>query len=148
MAATFLRGWSRECVAQKCQRLYKVSIPPAPPAVIDPHRIAVGLGDRLAAMVLDERRARLTQIPTPFLRRGHIWSLLYLVMPHGFRAQIGELPDSPSVQFDSTERLLAFVRAAGLALDSNAGRVAYVKYYLAFHCACVVESESDFDFLN
>ena len=123
-----------------------VATPMAPVVVADPQHIAVGLEASLANLVMDGDRARLTARPAPFLRRGHLWNLEYRGKSHPTYACIGELPGAPSVELGSAEALVAFARSAGLGLDDEVARVAYVKTYLELDGLNVVESGSEIPF--
>jgi hypothetical protein len=117
-----------------------------PPQAADARRIATGLDASLANLVLDGARARLTARAASFLHGGHIWNFEYRGTYHPSYACIGELPGAPSVELGSAEAFLAFARGAGLRLDDDVARVAYVKTYLELEGLDVVESGSDIPF--
>ncbi len=122
---------------------------PAPPSVApvatpDRGSLAVGLDPFLAGMVLDER-TDLVARAAPFLAHGRIWDLEHFGHAHPFYAHVGELPGAPSVALSSSASFVAFARSAGLVLDTEAARAAYVKTFVALDPDVLVLLESGQD---
>jgi hypothetical protein len=116
----------------------------APVATPDRGSLAVGLDPFLAGMVLDER-TDLVARAAPFLAHGRIWDLEHFGHAHPFYAHVGELPGAPSVALSSSASFVAFARSAGLVLDTEAARAAYVKTFVALDPDVLVLLESGQD---
>lgn len=90
--------------------------------------LAAGISEPWSGMVLSDR-SEVTRWPAPFLRGGGIWKVEY--MTHHYLAfYVGWMPGSPSTRLDNPVRFVTFARAAGLLLDTEPRRVAYVKAFL------------------
>ena len=95
-------------------------------------------------MVSDER-TELVARAAPFLVRGMIWDMEHFGHAHPFYAHIGELPGAPSVALSSSASFVAFTRSAGLVLDTEVARAAYVKTFLELDPEVLVLLESGQD---
>jgi hypothetical protein len=109
--------------------------PPTPPAPPDRAAIAAGLDAFLVGMVLSDR-SDLTLRAAPFLVRGRIWDLEHFGHAHPYYAHIGELSGAPSVSLSSSEAFVAFAQKAGVRLDTEVARAAYVSRRPTFASSC------------
>jgi hypothetical protein len=105
-------------------------VAPLPSAPADRGLLAAGLASELARQVQDERTV-ITPQPAPFLVRGKIWEVEYGSRFHPMVVQLGEVEGGPTAVLSSSAAFLDFARRAGLALDDEARRTAYVRTYLS-----------------
>ena len=113
--------------AKPCEPPPPTTVPPAAPP--DRARLAAGLEAFLGDMVRE--RSEIVARPTPFLARGTIWDVMHYGHSHPFYFHLGAIEGSPTVVLSSSSALVGFARQAGLVLDDDAKRVAYVKTFLS-----------------
>jgi hypothetical protein len=93
--------------------------------------------------------AEITAHPAPFLRCGAIYDVEYFGHNHPSYFHVAWLPERPTRALSQPSDLLAFVREAGLDLDTEERRTTYVKTFLGLDAAYqqLLESVQDFRFV-
>lgn len=122
---------------------------PCPPPPPEPDRVALAFGlEPYFADLIQQRRAEITTPLTPFLRCGAIHDVEYFGGHHPTYFHVAWLPERPTRALSRPSDLLAFVREAGLVLDTDERRTTYVKTFLGLDTAYqqLLESVQDFHF--
>jgi hypothetical protein len=120
---------------------------PPPPPKPDGLALAAGLEPYLADMIRSPM-AEITAPPAPFLRCGAIYDVEYFGRYHPTYFHVAWLQERPTRALSQPSKLLAFVREAGLMLDTEERRTTYVKTFIRLDAAYqqLLESVQDFRF--